>query len=126
MQTFVIDWASKHHENKPCNEITMSITISLPPETEEKLRARAAQIGQSLDRYVQELLEREVLGSNGRQTPPPPSPDSGAPHAGMTFDEILAPIRKEFEQSGMSEEELDRLLQESLDEVRSERQRACQ
>ena len=100
---------------------TMSVTLNLSPESEYRLRQLAAQSGQTLEDYLQQYLERDLLGANGSEVVPDAGP---APHAGMTFKEILAPIRQEFAQSGMTEEELNELLQESLDEVRSERRKA--
>jgi hypothetical protein len=99
----------------------MSVTLHFSAETERRLRERAAQSGQTLEDYLQQYLEREVLGANGSRA----TPDAGpAPHPGMTFDEILAPIRQEFAASGLTEEEINELLQQSLDEVRAERRKA--
>ena len=36
------------------------------------------------------------------------------------FSEILAPIRKSFEESGMSEEDLDALVREAREEIYKE------
>ena len=41
--------------------------------------------------------------------------------ASKTFDEILAPIREGWQQSGMNEEEITALFEETRDEVRKER-----
>jgi hypothetical protein len=41
--------------------------------------------------------------------------------ASRTFDEILAPIREGWQQSGMTEDEITALFQETRDEVRQER-----
>jgi hypothetical protein len=79
----------------------MSITNSLPPEMEEKLRQRAAERGQTVDGYVRQLVEREVLGTNdGRTGAAPPS----APR--LPSDEALAPFRNEVAESGMTDDEL--------------------
>ncbi len=85
----------------------MTLTITLPPETEEKLRERAAQSGQTVEGFVCLLIEREVLGANGSQ-----APEATAPQAARTFDEIFAPLRKEVEESGITDEELDSLLEQ--------------
>src|SRR5207253_2531243 len=83
---------------------TMSITISLPPDTEEKLRKRAAECGQTVDSYLRDLVEHDARAVNGgpsaAPTTPRPATKPSAPH-----DEVLAPVREEFERSGMSEEE---------------------
>jgi hypothetical protein len=41
-----------------------------------------------------------------------------------TFAEIAAPFAKSFEESGMTEEELDALIEEARQEVWEEKQRA--
>jgi len=38
-----------------------------------------------------------------------------------TFDQILAPVREGWQQSGMNEEEITALFEETRDEVRKER-----
>jgi len=90
----------------------MTITISLPPETEEKLRQAAAQSGVAPDAYAQKLIETVLGGgvSADRHSRP------------ETFDEILAPVRKGFDESGMSEDELTALFEEAREEVWQERQ----
>lgn len=39
----------------------MTVTLSLPPETERKLKAHATRRGMSLENYALELLERDNL-----------------------------------------------------------------
>jgi hypothetical protein len=95
----------------------MTITITLAAETEEKLRQRAAASGQTLEAYLQQLVEREARSGNG--TPAPGT----APRTSPTFDAILAPVRKGFEESGMTEEELTELFEEAREETWQERQR---
>lgn len=107
----------------------MAITINLPPETEKKLLEHVRQRGQDVSVFVHEVIERAMeappeRGTNGGQAAPVPSSDDTAVHAGMTFDEILAPIRKGFAESGMTDEELDQLFEEALQEVRRERRKA--
>src|SRR5262249_17054596 len=98
----------------------MTITIKLPPETEQKLRERAAASGQTVDTYVGQLVERELLGvASGERASTPPAP--AAPSPGKPLDEVLAPVRTEFERSGMTEEDLTRFLTEVRDEVRREK-----
>jgi len=98
----------------------MTITIHLAPETQKRLQELAARAGQSLERYVEELAEQEVRAANGPGAPQS-SAEAAVPPTALTFDEILAPVRKEFQESGMTEEQIDRLLRESLDEVRAGR-----
>jgi hypothetical protein len=83
----------------------MTLTLNLPPETERKLIERATQTGQDVTLLARELIER------GLNTTP-------------TIDEILAPFRRQVAESGMTDEELDRLFQEEREEVWQQRQRA--
>lgn len=93
----------------------MAVTITLAPETEATLRRRAAESGQTLEAFLQQLVEREARG-NGTAAP-------AAPPAGPTFDDILAPVRKGFEESGLTEDELTKLFEEAREEAWQERQR---
>lgn len=77
----------------------MSITISLAPEQERKLAARAAQSGQDLQAYVHRLIERDI---------------QAAPTA---LDEVLAPVRLQFEQSGLTDDDLTALVEEAREEL---------
>jgi hypothetical protein len=95
----------------------MTVTITLTPETEEQLRQRAAESGQTLEAFLQELVEREARGGNGTAAP------EAAPPAVRTFDDFLAPVRKGFEDSGLTEEELTGLFEEAREEAWQERQR---
>ena len=92
----------------------MTITISLPPETEKRLLQAAAPSGVAPDTYARTLIE---AGLNGGSSP------TGL--AGpQTFDEILAPVRKGFEESGMTDDELTGLFEEARDDAWQERQRS--
>jgi hypothetical protein len=95
----------------------MTLTITLPPETEKKLQERAAQAGQTVEGFVRQLVERAVEDTNGSQVPEP-----AASPAARTFDDIFAPLRKEVEEHGITEEELDHLLEQAREEVWQERQ----
>jgi plasmid stability protein len=86
----------------------MTITINLPSAAEEKLRQRAAENGISPDALARHLLELALNGEEAR------SPYS-------SFEEILAPFRKEVQESGLSDEDLAGLFTEMRDEVRSEK-----
>ena len=70
----------------------MSIQVELKPEVEAMLQKRALDRGYDVAGYVERLIEKDVL-------------------AAQSFDEILAPIRQGFQESGMSEDELDRYCQ---------------
>jgi plasmid stability protein len=90
----------------------MSITICLPPEAEEKLRRRAVEAGVAPDALARQILEQALNGGE-------PAESSG--RCGAALDEMLAPVREEFERSGMTEEELTQFLTEVRDEVRREK-----
>jgi hypothetical protein len=80
----------------------MTITISLPPETEKKLLDAAAKSGVGPAAYAGKLIENGLNGG--------------------TFDQILAPVRKRFEDSGLTDDELTSLFEEARDEAWQQRQ----
>lgn len=85
---------------------TMTITINLPPAAEEQLRAQAEATGKNISALVVEAVEARLA------------------LAQLHFKDILGPVHAGFERSGMSEADLNALLQASLDEVRSEERAA--
>lgn len=78
------------------------MSIVLKPETETLLINCAAAKGYDIDDYIKKLLEEE-----NRKT--------------RTLDEIFAPVHKEFEESGMTENELDDLIYQARREVYAEK-----
>ena len=81
----------------------MSITIDISKEAESKLRKRADEMGKDFPEFIEYLVEVEAR-----------LPD-------LSFDEITAPIHKEFEESGMTQEELDEFTDQLIREVRAEK-----
>ena len=82
----------------------MELTITVPDETKSALEQRARECGYSdVAKYVERLI----------------STDLSAP---QSFDEILTPIRKTFQESGMSNDEVEALFEEAREEVYQERQ----
>jgi hypothetical protein len=77
----------------------MTITIDLPPDVEESVKTQAAKEGLTLEDYVKSLVQE---GTKRR--------DRIDLLAEKFFDEILAPFRRNVEDSGMSDEELDDLV----------------
>lgn len=77
----------------------MTITIDLPPDVEEAVKIQAAKDGLPLEAYVTSLVQE---GTKRR--------DRIDLLAEKPFDEILAPFRRNVEESGMSDEELDGLF----------------
>jgi len=94
----------------------MTITINLPAETEERLRLLAAKCGQTIDGYVRQVLEQEVLGVNVGAPSSTPSIS-----ARLLSDEALAPFREEVAKSGMTDEEIRAFFEEVREEVHQEK-----
>ena len=77
----------------------MELRIVVPDETKSALEQRARARGCSdVRKYVEQLISADLL-------------------AAKSFDEILAPIRKGFQQSGISEEDAEALFKDARDEV---------
>lgn len=77
----------------------MTITIDLPPEVEESVKTQAAKEGVPLEDYVIALVQEGTQRRNRIDL-----------LAEKPFDEILGPFRRNVEDSGMSDEELDDLF----------------
>ena len=82
----------------------MPLTLKLLPSVERRLAEKAAAAGKSVEVYAEGLIEEAVS---------PPAREK-------TFAEIAEPFRVSFEESGMTEEELDALVKEARAEVRAE------
>ncbi len=80
----------------------MSITIDLPPATMEKLEAQAKAKGIDVESLIREAIDAKLL------------------RGGRSFHEILQPIRDEVAQSGMTESELDQLIQSAIQGARAD------
>ena len=76
----------------------MTISISLTPEAETKLRQRAARLGQDLSIVASDLLEEAVRRPS--------------------VDELLAPARRQVAESEMDNRTLDDFFRDVLKEVR--------
>ena len=92
----------------------MTITLNFPPETERELRERAIANGQTVEGFIRELVERELVAAGGAHQAP-------VPRRSNHPDEILEPVRRKFEASEMSDEGFAQFLTEVRDEVRKER-----
>lgn len=77
------------------------LTISLPLEVKTALQKRASAIGKDVKIYVEDLLKKQV-------TKP-------------SLDEILAPFRREVEESRISDDEFDEFVEEIRDEIHQEK-----
>jgi hypothetical protein len=92
----------------------MTITIDLPPDVEASVKTQAAKEGLPLEDYVTSLVEE---GTKRR--------DRIDLLAEKPFDEILAPFRRNVEDSGVSDEELDGLFTDARREAaRARKERA--
>lgn len=72
----------------------MSITIELEPEVETRVKAQASDSGEKVEVYLKTLIDEETAKRERIKS-----------LSEKSFDEILAPIRKGFQESGMSEDE---------------------
>jgi plasmid stability protein len=79
----------------------MTLTITLPEPVERRLAEQAAAVGKSVEALAGELIEKAV----------------GPPGGGKPFAEIAEPFRLSFEESGMTEEELDELVEQAREEI---------
>lgn len=79
----------------------MTVVLELEPKLEEALRKKASAKGVVLDSYLLDVLAKDVE---------------------PTYEEVMAPLWKEFEESGMTEDELDDFMNEIRDEVWREKQ----
>ena len=70
----------------------MTVVLELKPEVEKALQKKAKDNGFELNVYLEKLIEKDV-------------------DRARTLDEILAPVRKNFAESGMTEDELDELIE---------------
>ena len=81
----------------------MDLTIKeLPPEIFQSLAFIAKEKNKSVEEYVKEMIEVKVLSR-------------------QTFDEILAPVRQDFRESGMTEADLDALFEKARENVYREK-----
>jgi hypothetical protein len=71
--------------------------IPLPPEIEARLRERARATGEDVSSCAARLLQDALTAAS--------------------VDELLAPFRRQVAESGISDDELDRLGEELRDEV---------
>ena len=81
----------------------MELTITVSDETKSALEQRAHERGyKDVSKYVERLISTDLLATK-------------------SFDDILAPIRKTFQESGMTDDELEALFEEAREEVYQER-----
>ncbi len=76
----------------------MSVVLELEPKVEEALKKKAVSKGLTFQDYVTDLISKDIL-----------------------IDELLAPVRKQFEESQMTEEELDDFFNDIREQAFKER-----
>ena len=77
----------------------MELTITVSDEAKLALEQRARERGfANAKQYVERLIQTDLL-------------------AAKSFDEILAPIRQTFQKSGMSEDELEIIFDDSREDT---------
>jgi hypothetical protein len=82
----------------------MTLSISLSAEVEARLKERAAGAGEDPTVYASRIIEQAVRKP--------------------TLEEILAPVRAEFESTKMTDDQLSDLLEEAKHDGRRERRLA--
>jgi hypothetical protein len=80
----------------------MTLHVSISPQTEAKLREKAAAVGVDVDRYAAGVLER-------------------AADQPLSIEAISGPIGKAFESSGLSEDQLTEMLERAKHDERTRR-----
>lgn len=81
----------------------MSLVVELKPEVEEALKKKAAAKGSAVDTYVRQLIEKDI-------------------GPGPTYEEVMAPLWKDFEESGMTDDELNELIEKERQAIWEEKQ----
>lgn len=80
----------------------MTVVLELKPEIEEALQKKARSKGFEVNVYLEKLIEKDVAQAK-------------------TLDEILAPFRREVEESQITDDELDALVDEIREEIYREK-----
>jgi len=80
----------------------MTLRIDFPPATLEQLKAEAAATGKDIQTVVSEAVEARF--ARRRQT----------------FADILKPIHDEVEASGIGEDELEKLVDDAVEDARAD------
>ncbi|HQU85991.1 MAG TPA: hypothetical protein PKY59_22885 [Pyrinomonadaceae bacterium] len=70
----------------------MTLTIQVPQNIGAILEVKAKNQGKDVAEYVENLIEKDIESKKA-------------------LDEILAPIRRNFAESGMTEDDLDALIE---------------
>ncbi len=79
----------------------MTVVLELEPEIEEALQKKAIADGKDVQNYIEDSLRKLALQPS--------------------LDEILAPFRREVAESGITDDELDALVEEAREEIYQEK-----
>lgn len=84
----------------------MTVTLELEPDVELKATEQANEEGLPLAQYAESVFKDAILSRQrfGRRSE-------------RTFDDILAPVRKGFKESGESEDEIMAFFEDIREEV---------
>jgi hypothetical protein len=82
----------------------MPLTISLPPDTESRLRERARAVGQDIEQFVERLIASELA-------------------APMSLSAAAEPIARAVDAAGASEDEFTAAIVQALEGSRRDRKR---
>ena len=85
----------------PISNTIEHLTIDLTPDVKTALEQKAR--GKDIKTYIQKLIQKQALRP--------------------TLDEALAPVRQEFAESGMSEDELDEFMNSVREKAYQDRKR---
>lgn len=94
----------------------MSMILSFSPDTERKLKERALRAGQSVESFIEQIVEREMRAADGGIRSSDRDPASESVPA-LPSDKVLAAFRREVKTSGMSDEEVRAFFEEVREEV---------
>jgi hypothetical protein len=86
----------------------MTIKVDFPPATLERLQAEAQACGKDVETFVREAVEQKLARRM------------------MTFAEILKPIHDAVDASGMSDQDVNELLEDELRATRAARRASRQ
>jgi hypothetical protein len=76
---------------EPASSVALLHEIGLKPVQIKAVQTKARKRGQTAPEYLRSLVERDLLSDK-------------------SFDEILRPIREDFRKSGVTESELDQIV----------------
>lgn len=79
----------------------MEITFTIPDEIAKQLFTRANKEGKDVSTFMAKVAEREAKKP--------------------TLDELLAPVRRQFAESGLSEEDLTNIVREERRAIQKEK-----